>query len=84
MNSDLIERRLIHTRFQSQPWYIKLWRLRWRLVVPFEALWLFAKWALLRSPCALGHAWDMAVGLSDMRMRYWLTWREILARESRE
>jgi hypothetical protein len=67
-------------RYQHQPWYIKLWRMRWLLMVPV--------WTLRR----VGHqysdgyaltprfSWSLARGTAHYKMDYWYTMDEVEAR----
>jgi len=52
-------------RYQHQPWYIKLWRRRWYLLIPYTALdaWLHGseRWKI---------CWSLAVGITQIKMNW--------------
>lgn len=56
-------------RYQHQPWYGRLWRRRWYLLVPWTA------WTL-RKVDGGGMAWGLAIGMAQCRMRWWYTFDE--------
>jgi hypothetical protein len=60
------------SRYQHQRWYIKLWRRRHYLRIPFIAsrIWWY-------SPEDRGHAWDIATGLIHGDMEWWYTSEEV-------
>jgi hypothetical protein len=70
-------------RFQFQPWYIKLWRRRWLLVIPFEALslWL-ANFGDKEADISWKVAWSIAHGMAHMpgRMNWVYDWDEVKKR----
>ena len=63
----------INNRFQNQPWYIKLWRTRHYIIVPFETL-----VNKIRSPKEpWGLLWSIVIGFAQSRMEYYYTWEEV-------
>jgi hypothetical protein len=70
-------------RYQFQPWYIKLWRRRHQLVIPymtFRYCWVgdwpgIDTWKL---------AWRVAVGEADYRMNWLYTLEEVKERLGRD
>jgi len=59
-------------RYQYQPWYIKLWRRRWYLLVPFEAMVLYIK-----SDESFENCWSISIGMADVRMNWLYHFNEI-------
>lgn len=59
-------------RYQNQPWYIKRWRDRHLLKIPYLALriWLY-------SDESFRHSWWIACGLCDGDRDYWYTTKEV-------
>lgn len=68
----------ISDRFQYQPWYVKLWRYRYYIPIPFYAtkMWLFSKWDCF----SFGNAWSIAVGLAQVKMNWLYSWEEAKTR----
>ena len=67
-------------RFQWQPWYIKLWRCRWYLLVPyytFKSWWPVRNKVIIHNgkeyqPEGFKNLWNVNIGLTDCRTeRYW-------------
>jgi hypothetical protein len=61
-----------NNRFQYQPWYIKLWRYRYYIKIPFIAGSMFIKCKTLR-----GHCYSVAKGLMQAKMNWVYDWDEI-------
>lgn len=74
-------------RYQESPWYIRLWRRRWYLMIPW---WTFQ---FMRHPWVdpktgrLAHdhpynsfkvAWSIAHGTADVKMNWTYTWDEVM------
>lgn len=65
-------------RFQDSPWYVRLWRRRWLLLVP---------WWTLKQRLSPGHwefidrewanAWGLSCGIAHGRMGWWFTAEEV-------
>jgi hypothetical protein len=62
MEISKLKEEFLLSHFQFQPWYIKLWRLRFYLLVPF---WTFDVWL---------HSWNNAWKEPDIRER--LSWEQ--------
>lgn len=67
----------VDDRFQNQPWYIKLWRFRHYLGIPFDAIHIFYHeqiremrdpddWRMRFSDC-----WSMAIGSAQLPMKWY-------------
>jgi hypothetical protein len=67
-------------RYQFQPWYIRLWRRRHYLPIPWVALRI-----KLRHPDDhWDMAWSLAKGLAQCRMKWTHTWAELHFEEDDE
>jgi len=67
-------------RFQHAPWYIKAWRLRFYLTIPFRAVRMW--WN--RAPdddLPFSFWWGLATGIAQMEMRWWYTSEEVFGVE---
>ena len=70
-------------RFQSQPWYIKLWRYRWYLTIPHVTIRCW--WVEWRRPLddeddwkmTFAQSWGLAKGLAQIPMGWWFTMDEV-------
>lgn len=78
-------------RFQHQPWYIKLWRFRWYLLIPFNAIKFYwhehtrplrpefkADWRMTFAQC-----WGLATGCAQIPMNWIYDWEELKPRQSK-
>lgn len=65
--ADLIKEK----RYQYQPWYIKLWRRRHYLRIPFMA---FRIW--IGSKERFDVCWSLSTGLVQGDMKWYYTWEE--------
>lgn len=64
-------------RFQDQPWYVKLWRYRWYLKVPFDAVRIyFANKKLCDKN--LYFAYSLAMGEAHIKMNWLYTMDEAM------
>jgi len=61
-------------RFQNQPWYIKLWRYRWYLYIPIEAV---IGYAWNRGELSFTMCWHISVGSAHIKMNWVYTLDEI-------
>lgn len=63
-------------RFQNQNWLVKLWRRRWLILIPFEALMI---WVRNRDELPFKHCWGIAHGFAHMpgRMNWIYDWDEV-------
>lgn len=73
---------LLANRYQFQSWYIKLWRRRWYLLIPFWTIIHFIaerdeppEWKL-----SLGECWHLAIGVAQGKMHWWHTMEEVKER----
>lgn len=70
-------------RFQYQPWYIKLWRLRYYLPIPFMAVrfWLYERKRELEDEDdwrdSFSNMWSIAKGMAHHKMHWVYDWEEI-------
>jgi hypothetical protein len=70
-------------KYQDQPWYIKLWRRRYYLMIPFVALRIYfaaKKQEDNEFPVWFKHAWSIATGLAQGKMNWTVEWAEAEAR----
>jgi hypothetical protein len=73
-------------RFQNQPWFIKLWRYRYYLRIPFHAIESWIRYQLYETPedkkkypLSFRNIWSIQIGLAQGPMRWYYTWEEIVA-----
>lgn len=64
-------------RYQFQPWYIKLWRRRYLILVPYFALKSWWKHLDSHEPLRLKHAWSIERGWAEIKMQWWITAEEM-------
>jgi hypothetical protein len=62
-------------RFQDQPWYVKLWRYRWYLRVPYDILRIRFKSKFASGEFRL--AYSMAMGEAHYKMNWLYTLEEV-------
>lgn len=75
-------------RYQHQRWYVKLWRRRHQVFVPFTALsirkGMRGKKVAPELPDSRDYefrdAWGLAVGLSHVKMKWYFDWEEVKQR----
>lgn len=67
---------VLNDRYQHKPWWVRLWRRRWQLLVPYWAL-----RAYHRDPgfydYSFSNAWGHALGEADLKMQWWWTLEEM-------
>ncbi len=68
-------------RFQYQPFYIKLYRFRWYLLIPFET---FKIWIYNWKEESFCTCWHICKGLAQMRMNWMYDWEDIKRRVFKE
>jgi hypothetical protein len=71
----------LENRFQCQPWYIKLWRLRYYLPIPFQALRMYLNAG--HDPhmdCTYKFCWSLSKGLAQGEMEWYYTMDEVKQR----
>ena len=59
-------------RYQNQPWWVKLWRRRHYLGIPYTAM----KWWWY-DPESRGYCWDIAIGIAQIPMDWYYTSEEV-------
>lgn len=62
-------------RFQEQPWYVKLWRYRWYIRVPYDTLRIYFNHKMAIDE--LGHTYSIAMGEAHYRMNWLYTLDEM-------
>jgi hypothetical protein len=62
-------------RFQDQPWYIKLWRYRWYIRVPYDTMNYWRKGRFHNGE--LGLCYSMAMGEAHLKMNWIYTLEEV-------
>lgn len=76
-------------RYQAKSWWVRRWRDRWLLTIPYTALRLWfgtrTKQALARPDLyvtreSLPNCWSVACGIVDGRRDYWYTAEEVFTR----
>jgi len=65
------------SRYQYQPRYIKLWRKRHRLMVPFDAIRYYRSRA---EDLSFKNCWSIAMGMSDFKMNHVYDYSEVMAK----
>lgn len=68
-------------RYQNQPWYIRLWRRRWYLVIPYSAITSWWSQLCTHDPITFKHCWGIAIGLTHMQMKWYYTSEEVFEYE---
>jgi len=62
-------------RYQNQPWYIKLWRRRHYLSVPYDA---YQSWRAWKGDETFRTCWGVSIGMAQARMKWFFTIEEIM------
>jgi hypothetical protein len=80
-SQEVREKRMAN-RYQNQPLYIRIWRRRHKLLVPYEALciWWWNR-ENKEEPLSWRNCWSIANGAADMKMEYWYTSEEVFGEE---
>lgn len=66
----------LNSRFQNQPWHIKLWRYRWYLLIPYDTMysWLYYNFRPQKrsheTKMDLRLFWDIAIGSAQIKMNW--------------
>jgi len=71
-------------RFQNQKWYVKLYRLRWRLLIPY---WFLVVWwdnLIGKNRLKTKLLWRVAKSVADSKMKYWYTQEEVFGKIKKE
>jgi hypothetical protein len=71
---------VLANRYQNQPWYIKLWRWRWNLMVPVWFLRRVGHQWVDGYPLHPKFTWSICRGTAHHKMDWWYTWEEVDAR----
>ena len=71
-------------RYQNQPWYVRLWRRRYTLPVPYRAV---RSWLKLRGTpmfddpewrdWTLRDLWRLEIGSAHGQMKWYFSWDEV-------
>ena len=67
-------------RYQNCPWYVRLWRRRHYIPIPYYTV---RTWWLNRNdeePLSFRNAWSISTGMAQMRMNWLYDWDEIRQR----
>jgi len=71
------EKRQDMSRYQCQPWYIKLWRRRHYLRIPFMAIRIWLKKPFAKDRMEFGFYWGLSKGIVQSDMKWYYTWEEV-------
>lgn len=73
-------------RFQYQKWYIKLWRYRYYLLIPYRAIifWWHKPWDHKRDWWGFKIAWKIEIGMAQGKMKWYWTLEEVKKRLDRQ
>ena len=66
-------------RFQHQPWYVKLWRLRHYVRAPYYAWRFWRADQQTDDPWGWRYAWNVGIGEAQGHMNWIYTWDEVKA-----
>jgi hypothetical protein len=71
----MIESRHNIVRFQDSPWYVKLWRYRYYIPIPYSAVrtYILDGKAL---DLSFANAWGIAVGMAQVKMHWYYDWND--------
>jgi len=68
-------------RYQNQPWYIKLWRRRYYLLIPYFTIvcYLYNIFMVSKNEerLSLNKCWKINIGLAQMKMKWYYDWNEM-------
>jgi len=68
-------------RYQNQPWYIKLWRRRHYLRIPFMAVKFWSHKTLSSNKhVSFSFCWKLSIGIVQGDMKWYYTWEEVKER----
>jgi hypothetical protein len=62
-------------RYQNQPWYIKVWRCRYYIPIPFRAILFWLR--CTDDECSFNLCWSIEVGMAQYHMKYYYTIEEV-------
>lgn len=66
-------------RFQNQPWYVKLWRYRHYLYIPYNTIKSYILVRQTEPPeyyLSLRQVYSISKGLAQSKMKWYYTWEE--------
>jgi hypothetical protein len=66
--------------FQDQPWYIKLWRYRYYLLIPYHTF--LYRYFTKMSEKNWKYAFSIAIGDAQVKMRWLYTLEEVITRRN--
>ena len=67
-------------RFQYRPWYVRLWRRRHLISIPYRAIRTWWKALNTHSPLSFKNAWSIEHGWAHIAMDWYYTSEEIMER----
>ena len=71
-------------RYQNQNWFVKRWRDRHLIGIPWEAIRIY--WYNgphnkdEDDPLSFSNSWSIACGLCDSKREYWYSWDEMIGK----
>lgn len=73
-------------RYQHQKWYVKLWRRRYYIPIPYYALVNYIKFRLLKDDDAYDFrmCWSISKGLAQVQMKWYYDFDEVKDRIKRK
>lgn len=70
-------------RYQNQTWYIKFWRQRYYLLIPYCVITCYL-YNIVKVSCedrlSFIECWKIHIGLAQMKMKWYYTWEEVTER----
>ena len=69
-------------RFQNQTWYVKLWRFRFYLLIPFQTVMIFFNSLIYEEKehrVSFRNCWSLSIGLAQVEMNWTYDWDEVKA-----
>lgn len=67
---------MMDDRFQNQPWFVKLWRYRFYLLIPWNATLLWW-WNRKDEDIDFSVAWGICIGGAQIKMKWYYTMEEM-------
>jgi len=71
-------------RYQNQPWYVRLWRRRHYVPIPYRAVRIWVSDRKSDDPIGFRNCWGLAIGLAQCSMKWYYDWDEVKARLDRK
>jgi len=76
------KKRTKEARYQEQPWYIRVWRRRWYLLIPYNTLHWYKSTTKETikdmDVTRLSFCYDMAIADAQIKMEWWYTMEEVM------